>query len=38
MTGAVYGGQVMEALGGIDTISQIAQEYGIHPVYVGQWK
>ena len=28
----------LEALGGMKTINQIAQEYGIHPVQVGQWK
>ena len=28
----------MEALKGIKTISQIAQDEGIHPVQVSQWK
>ena len=28
----------LEALGGMKTINQIAQEYGVHPVQVGQWK
>ena len=28
----------LEALGGMMTINQIAQEYGVHPVQVGQWK
>ena len=28
----------LEALGGMNTINQIAQEYGVHPIQVGQWK
>jgi transposase len=28
----------LEALAGMKTINQIAQEYGVHPVQVGQWK
>ena len=28
----------LEVLGGMKTINQIAQEYGVHPVQVGQWK
>ena len=28
----------LEALGGMKTVNQIAQEYGVHPVQVGQWK
>ena len=28
----------LEALGGMKTINQIAQEYGLHPVQVGQCK
>jgi transposase-like protein len=28
----------LEALGGRKTINQIAQEYGVHPVQIGQWK
>ena len=28
----------LEALGGMKTINQIAQEFGVHPVQVGQWK
>ena len=28
----------LEALGGMKTINQIAQEYGVHPVQVGQLK
>jgi transposase len=28
----------LEALGGMKTINQVAQEYGVHPVQVGQWK
>jgi transposase len=27
-----------EALGGMKTVNQIAQEYGVHPVQIGQWK
>ena len=28
----------LEALRGAKTINQIGQEYGVHPVQVGQWK
>lgn len=28
----------LEALRGMKTISQIAQEYAVHPMQVGQWK
>jgi transposase len=28
----------LEALGGMKTINQIAQECGVHPMQVGQWK
>ncbi len=28
----------LEALRGIKTINEIGQEYGVHPVQVGQWK
>jgi transposase-like protein len=28
----------LEAVRGVKTISEIAQEYGVHPVLVGQWK
>ena len=28
----------LEALRGVKTINEIGQEYGIHPVQVGQWK
>ncbi len=28
----------LEALRGIKTINEIGQEYGVHPVTVGQWK
>ena len=28
----------LEAVRGVKTISQIAQEFGVHPVLVGQWK
>jgi len=28
----------LEAIRGVKTINQIAQEYGVHPVQVGQWK
>jgi len=28
----------LEALGAMKTINQIAQEYGVHPMQVGQWK
>ena len=28
----------LEAVRGVKTISEIAQEYGVHPVMVGQWK
>ncbi len=28
----------LEAVRGVKTINQIAQEFGVHPVQVGQWK
>lgn len=28
----------LEAVRGVKTVSEIAQEYGVHPVLVGQWK
>ncbi len=28
----------LEAVRGVKTVNQIAQEYGVHPVQVGQWK
>ena len=28
----------LEALRGLKTINEIGQEYGVHPVQVGQWK
>lgn len=28
----------LEAVKGIKTINEIGQEYGVHPVQVGQWK
>ena len=28
----------LEALRGVRTVNEIAQEYGVHPVQVGQWK
>ncbi len=28
----------LEALRGVKTINEIGQEYGVHPVTVGQWK
>jgi len=28
----------LEALKSVKTINQIGQEYGVHPVQVGQWK
>jgi hypothetical protein len=28
----------LEALGGMKTVKQIAQDYGVHPVHIGQWK
>jgi transposase-like protein len=28
----------LEAVRGVKTISQIAQEFGVYPVLVGQWK
>jgi transposase len=37
--GAEYKAKVgLEAIRGVKTINQIAQEYGVHPVQVGQWK
>ncbi len=28
----------LEAVRGLNTINEIGQEYGVHPVQVGQWK
>ena len=28
----------LEALRGVKTINEIGQDYGVHPVQVGQWK
>jgi transposase-like protein len=28
----------LEALRGVKTINELGQEYGVHPVQVGQWK
>lgn len=28
----------LEAVRGLKTLTEIAQEYGVHPVLVGQWK
>ena len=28
----------LEAVKGVKTINEIGQEYGVHPVQVGQWK
>ena len=28
----------LEAVRGLKTINEIGQEYGVHPVQVGQWK
>lgn len=28
----------LEALRGVKTVNEIGQEYGVHPVQVGQWK
>ncbi len=28
----------LEAIHGVKTINQIAQDYGVHPTQVGQWK
>ena len=37
--GADYKAKVgLEAIRGVKTINQIAQEFGVHPVQVGQWK
>jgi transposase len=37
--GAEYKAKVgLEAIRGVKTINQIAQEYGVHPVQVGQYK
>ena len=37
--GADYKAKVgLEAIRGLKTINQIAQEFGVHPVQVGQWK
>ena len=28
----------LETMRGLKTVTEIAQEYGVHPVLVGQWK
>ena len=28
----------LEAVRGVKTINEIAQEFGVHPMQVGQWK
>ena len=28
----------LEAVRGVNTVNQIAQEFGVHPVQVSQWK
>jgi transposase len=28
----------LEAIRGVKTINEIAQEFGVHPIQVGQWK
>ncbi len=28
----------LEVLGGMKTINHLAQEHGVHPIQVGQWK
>jgi transposase-like protein len=28
----------LEAVRGVKTVNEIAQDYGVHPVQVGQWK
>ena len=28
----------LEAIHGVKTVNQIAQEHGVHPTQVGQWK
>ena len=36
---ATFKGKVgLEAIRGVKTCHEIAQEYGVHPVQVGQWK
>ena len=40
---AVHGSELkakvgLEAVRGVKTINEIAQEFGVHPVQVGQWK
>jgi transposase-like protein len=36
---AEFKGKVgLEAVRGVKTVTEIAQEYGVHPVLVGQWK
>lgn len=37
-TGAQKAKVALEAAKGMKTINEIAQEYGIHPTQVGQWK
>ena len=37
-TGTQKGKVALEAIKGTKTINEIAQDYGIHPTQVGQWK
>jgi len=37
-TGSQKAKVAMEAIKGVKTINQIAQEYGVHPTQVSQWK
>ena len=37
-TGVQKAKVAVEAIKGLKTINQIAQEYGVHPIQVGQWK
>lgn len=37
-TGAQKAKVALEAVKGVKTINEIAQEYGVHPTQVGQWK
>jgi transposase len=37
-TGAQKAKVALEAIKGVKTINEIAQEYGVHPTQVSQWK
>jgi transposase len=37
-TGAKKAKVAVEAIKGLKTVNQIAQEYGVHPTQVSQWK